>query len=45
VRNIVLEAEYAEELGLSRDRLRQARKGLQRRGADAAQIMIHAWRA
>jgi FkbM family methyltransferase len=46
VRNIVLEAEYAEELGLSRDSLcaKLRDKGFSVEAQDAAQIMIYAWR-
>jgi FkbM family methyltransferase len=46
VRNIVLEAEYAEELGLSRDSLcaMLRDKGFSVEAQDAAQIMIYAWR-
>jgi hypothetical protein len=46
VRNIVLEAEYAEELGHSRDTLRALLrdKGFTVEAQDAAQIMIYAWR-
>jgi FkbM family methyltransferase len=46
VRNIVLEAEYAEQLGHSRDTLRALLrdKGFTVEAQDAAQIMIYAWR-
>jgi hypothetical protein len=47
VRNIVLEAEYVEKLGHSRDficaMLRE--KGYSVEAQDAAQIMIYAWHA
>ena len=47
VRNIVLEAEYAETLGHSRDSLcaMLRDKGYTVEAQDAAQIMIYAWRA
>ena len=46
VRNIVLEAEYADELGHSREQLsaRLRSMGYQVEAKDAAQIMIYAWR-
>ncbi len=46
VRNIVLEAEYADELGHSRESLcaRLRSMGYQVEAKDAAQIMIYAWR-
>lgn len=46
VRNIVLEAEYAEELGHSRESLcaRLRAMGYDVEARDAAQIMIYAWR-
>ena len=47
VRNIVLEAEYADELGHTRDSLaaRLRSMGYTVEAKDAAQIMIYAWRA
>ena len=47
VRNIVLEAEYAEQLGHSRESLcaMLRDKGFSVEAQDAAQIMIYAWRA
>ena len=47
VRNIVLEAEYADELGHSRESLCQRLRGMgySVEAKDAAQIMIYAWRA
>ena len=47
VRNIVLEAEYAEPLGHSRESLCALLrdKGYSVEAKDAAQIMIYAWRA
>jgi hypothetical protein len=46
VRNIVLEAEYADELGHSRESLcaMLAGMGYSVEAKDAAQIMIYAWR-
>ena len=46
VRNIVLEAEYADELGHSRESLSALlrAKGYNVEAKDAAQIMIYAWR-
>jgi FkbM family methyltransferase len=46
VRHIVLEAEYADELGHSRESLSQRLRdmGYQVEAKDAAQIMIYAWR-
>jgi FkbM family methyltransferase len=46
VRNIVLEAEYADELGHSRESLCAvlAGKGYSVEAKDAAQIMVYAWR-
>ena len=47
VRNIVLEAEYAESLGHSRESLCALlrSKGYSVEAKDAAQILIYAWRA
>jgi hypothetical protein len=47
VRNIVLEAEYADALGHSRESLCALLrgKGYSVEAKDAAQIMIYAWRA
>jgi len=47
VRNVVLEAEYAEALGHSRDSIcaMLRDKGYSVEAQDAAQIMIYAWRA
>jgi FkbM family methyltransferase len=46
VRNIVLEAEYAERLGYSRDSIcaMLREKGYSVEARDAAQIMLYAWR-
>ncbi len=46
VRNIVLEAEYAETLGHSRDSISEllSANGFEVEAQDAAQIMIYAWR-
>ena len=46
VRNIVLEAEYADELGHSRESLSAVLRGMDYNveAKDAAQIMIYAWR-
>ena len=46
VRNIVLEAEYADELGHTRESLSALlrAKGYTVEAKDAAQIMIYAWR-
>ena len=46
VRNIVLEAEYADELGQSRESLCDRLRGMgySVEAKDAAQIMIYAWR-
>jgi FkbM family methyltransferase len=46
VRNIVLEAEYADELGQSRESLCERLRGMgySVEAKDAAQIMIYAWR-
>ena len=47
VRNIVLEAEYADELGHSRESLAALLRGMGYtvEAKDAAQIMIYAWRS
>ena len=47
IRNIVLEAEYVEKLGHSRDSIcaMLREKGYSVEAQDAAQIMIYAWHA